>query len=347
MNKLIASIIIPVYNAELFLEKTIDRILDQTNDNFELILIDDGSKDRSWEICQKYVRKDTRIHAFHQENKGESSARNAGIKKAKGEYICLCDNDDYFTQERIEVIKHYYELYNPDVIRGRLCIHRDEEVIKDHKNHPYDTLLDKEYIKNEIIPYLIGIKNDESKKINSHNTICFKRELYEKFNLMYCEDLVKENDHRFLVDVISCSNSLVLTNKFEFHWVIRKGSHSSSYSPRFNNICKNFEHYKQLWDGYYDFNCQDKIRYNIEVLIECLEYVIIHKNDCNVKEGLLAILTSEESKDWFSKLNTYNNLTRNLKKYVMSGRYNKAVYYTYFSFIMKRFKNLLKKYKIF
>lgn len=340
---MLASIVIPVYNAELFLEKTIDRIMNQTNQDFELILIDDGSKDRSWDICLKYAKQNPRIRAYHQENKGESAARNAGIAKAKGDYICLCDNDDYFTQERVEIIKYYYELYNPDVIRGRLCIHRGEEISKDHLDHPYEVLLNREYIKEQIIPYLIGTNCNERKKINSHNTLCIKRELFERFNLCYCEELPKENDHRFLVDVISCANSIVLTEKFEFHWVIRAGSHSSSYSLRFKNICNNFKHYQELFGNYYDFNSKEKIQYNVDVLIECLEYVIIHKNDCDAKEELLSILKSDESEEWFQKLEPHNKLSKQLKQYVIKQKYNAAINYFCLAYTMKRFRNLIKK----
>lgn len=91
---MIVSIIVPVYNVEKYLSACIDSILSQSFQDWELILIDDGSKDNSGKICDKYVNKDKRIHAFHCNNGGASEARNRGIKEAKGEYITFIDSDD-------------------------------------------------------------------------------------------------------------------------------------------------------------------------------------------------------------------------------------------------------------
>ena len=89
------SIIVPVYNVELFLPRCIDSILNQSFVDFELLLIDDGSKDKSGEICDEYAEKDKRIKVFHKVNGGVSSARNLGLEKSKGEYITFVDADDY------------------------------------------------------------------------------------------------------------------------------------------------------------------------------------------------------------------------------------------------------------
>ena len=89
------SVIVPVYNVEKYLPRCIDSILAQTFTDFELLLIDDGSKDRSGEICDEYAKKDGRIRVFHKENGGVSSARNLGLDNAKGDWICFCDSDDW------------------------------------------------------------------------------------------------------------------------------------------------------------------------------------------------------------------------------------------------------------
>lgn len=90
------SVIIPVYNVELYINKCIDSILGQTYSNFELILIDDGSLDNCPAICDKYASQDNRVIVIHKENGGLSSARNVGIKHAKGDYIIFLDSDDYW-----------------------------------------------------------------------------------------------------------------------------------------------------------------------------------------------------------------------------------------------------------
>ena len=88
------SVIIPVYNVEKYLGKCIDSILAQTFRDYELILIDDGSLDKSGEICEQYAMKDSRIVVVHQKNGGVSAARNTGIDKAQGRYITFIDSDD-------------------------------------------------------------------------------------------------------------------------------------------------------------------------------------------------------------------------------------------------------------
>ncbi|MBQ8827972.1 MAG: glycosyltransferase [Clostridia bacterium] len=88
------SIIIPVYNCEKHLTECIESILSQTLHEFELILVDDGSKDKSSEICDMYSNQDKRIKVFHKENGGVSSARNYGLKFASGEYFAFVDSDD-------------------------------------------------------------------------------------------------------------------------------------------------------------------------------------------------------------------------------------------------------------
>lgn len=88
------SIIVPVYKVEKYLHCCVDSILAQTFTDWELLLIDDGSPDRSGEICDEYASKDARIKVFHKENGGVSSARNLGIDKAEGEWLCFIDSDD-------------------------------------------------------------------------------------------------------------------------------------------------------------------------------------------------------------------------------------------------------------
>lgn len=93
-NKVLVSVIIPVYNVEKFLSETIESVLDQTLTDFELILINDGSTDASPEICRAYEKKDRRIHYFSQHNSGVSVARNLGLSHATGEYVFFMDSDD-------------------------------------------------------------------------------------------------------------------------------------------------------------------------------------------------------------------------------------------------------------
>ncbi len=100
--KPLISIIIPVYNAETFLKRCLESIINQTYKNLEIVIIDDGSVDSSAEICDEYSCKDSRIIVIHQDNSGVSTARNRALEKIKGEYVAFVDSDDYVTSDFIE-----------------------------------------------------------------------------------------------------------------------------------------------------------------------------------------------------------------------------------------------------
>lgn len=102
------SIIVPVYNTERFVSKCIESILGQSFEDFELILIDDGSTDQSGDICDKYATKDSRVKAIHQKNRGVSAARNRGLDVAQGNYLYFVDSDDYLESNALEIIYPYF-----------------------------------------------------------------------------------------------------------------------------------------------------------------------------------------------------------------------------------------------
>lgn len=114
----IISVIVPAYNAEKYLRRCIDSILAQTFTDFELLLIDDGSTDKSGEICDEYADKDARIRVFHKPNGGVSSARNVGLDNALGEYICFCDADDWVDTHWLQ---GFIEAYPNDLIVQGFC----------------------------------------------------------------------------------------------------------------------------------------------------------------------------------------------------------------------------------
>ena len=98
------TVIVPAYNMEKYLARCLDSLLAQSYTDLEILVIDDGSKDRTYEIAERYAGKDGRIKAFHKENGGVSSARNLGIEKATGEYILFMDPDDLIEADSVEVL---------------------------------------------------------------------------------------------------------------------------------------------------------------------------------------------------------------------------------------------------
>src|SRR5690625_3550080 len=116
------SIIVPIFNMEQLLPKCLDSILTQTFKGFELILVNDGSTDKSGEICDDYAHKDQRIKVIHKKNGGTSSARNAGLAVAKGDYIGFVDSDDYINKHMYETLYNSAIKHSSDIV---LCSYED------------------------------------------------------------------------------------------------------------------------------------------------------------------------------------------------------------------------------
>ncbi len=110
------SVIIPVYNVERYLRECIDSVLAQTYKDFEIILVDDGSQDQSGSVCDEYSLRDSKVRVIHKKNEGLISARRAGLKASRGDYICFVDSDDTIHSCLLMDIAHVVERTNADVI---------------------------------------------------------------------------------------------------------------------------------------------------------------------------------------------------------------------------------------
>lgn len=136
---MLISVIVPVYNTKEYLEECVKSILGQTYSCFELLLIDDGSTDGSQKICDVLAQSDARISVIHTENRGVSSARNTGIRSAKGEYILFVDSDDYiqefFLEKAIEVCRRH----ECDIVSAGMLEEREGQIIKEY--HVKETII--------------------------------------------------------------------------------------------------------------------------------------------------------------------------------------------------------------
>lgn len=121
-NTELISVIIPVYNAELYLRRCIDSVLQQTYKNLEIILVDDGSTDRSGEICDSYCKENKNIRVIHKENGGTASARNSGLESARGDFIGFVDSDDCVAEDMYQSLLKYMHADIDVTCCGRVCI---------------------------------------------------------------------------------------------------------------------------------------------------------------------------------------------------------------------------------
>ena len=125
MKEELLSVVFPVYNAQNFLAKSVGAVLNQTYTNLEIILVDDGSKDESGNICDEYAAADSRVRIYHKPNGGHSSAVNYGLERMTGKYVMICDTDDYYEPDACEIAVHriqqepecdavIFAIYRPD-----------------------------------------------------------------------------------------------------------------------------------------------------------------------------------------------------------------------------------------
>ena len=112
------SVIIPVYNVEKYLEDCLKSVCGQTYKNLEIIIVDDGSEDQSYKICEQYQRTDNRIRLIHQNNQGLSAARNTGINVAHGKYYNFTDSDDYVNKYMLEILYKNLKNFNAAISAG-------------------------------------------------------------------------------------------------------------------------------------------------------------------------------------------------------------------------------------
>lgn len=147
------SVIVPVYNAEKYLTKCVDSILAQSFENFELILVDDGSKDGSGAICDKYAARDSRVKVLHNENGGVSAARESGVAQSRGEYIAFIDADDYIAKDYLTVLYEDIVKNNADIACCD-CV----EIVNGTETNGFHNVLENRVIENRV-EYILDFLN--------------------------------------------------------------------------------------------------------------------------------------------------------------------------------------------
>lgn len=157
MNKsnISISVIVPIYNAEKYLVRCLESIVEQTYSNLEIILVDDGSTDESLKICEEFGKRDRRIHIIHKENGGQQSARTAGVQKATGDYIAFVDADDYIDADTYERLMK--KLYSSDIdilLYGLWEDYEDHSVLK--QNHYPNKVYERADIEKELFPSMLS-----------------------------------------------------------------------------------------------------------------------------------------------------------------------------------------------
>lgn len=221
VNDSLVSIIVPIYNAEKYLDSCIQSVLRQTYTNWELILIDDGSTDKSGRIAEEYGFADERITVFHQKNFGVSLARNQGIDEATGNYVVFLDADDELIEDCLAKTVNIAEETNADVVAGRSC--ENQELFQDRIIWTGAEALENS-LKDHLFTYSACAK-------------LIRREFIGKTR--FTPDIRINEDSYFVFQLLCKQNVFVLTNDVIYFY--RANSESSSrtvFSEKYFDILK-------------------------------------------------------------------------------------------------------------
>lgn len=217
MNKVVVSIIMPIYNAEKYLKKSIESVLNQSLKDFELILVNDGSIDNSLEIINIYAKNDNRIKVIDKRNEGVSIARNIGIKVAMGEYIAFIDADDYIKVNMFEEMINYIKNTNSDIAMCNYIKDRLKDTVEVKLPWKDGTVLNNDQIKLQLIPSLIsGKKRIDDQIMGSVWRIVTKKNIIE--NVKFNKDIKIAEDLLFCIELFSrCEKMVVVEECFYFY----------------------------------------------------------------------------------------------------------------------------------
>lgn len=219
------SIIVPVYKAEKYLHRCVDSIISQTMQDFEVLLINDGSPDRSGEICDEYAVRDERIKVVHQQNAGVSSARQKGLDKAQGEYVIHADPDDWVESNMFEELYKKAKEENADMVICDFFINTDKKQI-------YSSQLVSTDNHNKVLSELL--------LQNIHGSCCnklIKSEIIRQYNLKFPQEISLWEDLFFNCNLLLYDIKISYLDKAFYHY--DKYSNSNSIvrtQPNINKI---------------------------------------------------------------------------------------------------------------
>ena len=284
MSNIKISVIMPVYKVENYVGKAIESIQSQTLKEWEFLIVDDGSPDRSGEICEQYAVKDNRIHVIHKENGGAPSARNLAIDMAKGEYMYFMDSDDWAEPTMLEDMYNLAKRDNAQLVIAGFYI---------------DTYYEKDKFLTD--DYMVSdgtYKNKEEFRKNAYR-LFDKNLLYTPWNKLFESRYIMENNLRFPttfwddfpfnISVIRNVERVTVTSKQYYHFLrARSESETTAYRPGMYE--KREEEHEWMINLYKEWDVKDEVsmemiaRRYVERFIGCVENITNPKCKMSEKE---------------------------------------------------------------
>lgn len=300
-NSICVSVIVPVYNVEQYLKRCVNSILKQTEENIEIILVDDGSLDLCPQLCDEFAAKDNRIKVIHQENVGLGMARNSGLEIASGEFVMFVDSDDYIIPNAIEILYHIAKKNNADTVLAgyyRKNITKINECFLPFKDECFEG---KAEIINNILINMLGSPPDYYDDIFLKRSVwgnLYSLKLLKKNNILFCSErkFISE-DLIFDIEYYPNTNKVAVSNKLIYYYCVNGESLTLSYNKdRFNKQIVLFHELKRRAKKL-NLNIDERLdRSFIGNARQCIYSEVEHCNPIQAMKGISLICKNKELK---------------------------------------------------
>lgn len=328
-NYLKYSIVVPIYNIEKYVRRCVDSIINQTYENIEIILVDDGSTDNSGIICDEY-KKDHRVKVIHKINQGLGEARNSGLKVATGDYIAFFDGDDFIDPNLIEICNRELINNKVDIISFDFIDYNNGKLVK-HKNKNQK----KFFNKNQVEEYLLNMIYNKNNKKRLHESIWNK--LYNlaflkriKFEFVSERVYISEDYYSNLILFKHVDNIINIPNAL-YYYCYNEKSLSHEYNPKRleKNIFQFHESVKISKKNKYSHIIEEKLASQyfcnlLGIFSTILSYKFIKTEEkCYIYE----VINNNESQSIIRKVNIKeHNFKHKLILSFLKLKYNYVIY---------------------
>ncbi|WP_391116740.1 glycosyltransferase [Psychrobacillus sp. L3] len=330
------SVIVPIYNVEKYLRRSIESIQTQTLKDIQIILVNDGSTDNSLSICKEYQEKDNRIELIDKPNGGVSSARNAGLEVAKGEYIGFVDPDDWIDHNMYENLYQQIIEDDADVCMCNYIVENNGKSLSNLLDLK-QKILEGQDIVDQIITNMIGSSNLNSGSKTIMGSACrllIKRDFIDQYHFRFKAGISLMEDLIFCVQVLLKSKRVSFNRGVYYHYIININSAVTSYNYNVINIEKKvYQALDEIFkkERVYPFVEQRlKIRY-VNMYTNAIANEVHRENYKNIKEKIIYIkrlCKDNKLKSILKEIDTNGYTLR--KKIVLAALKNEIAIYLYF-----------------
>lgn len=307
MNDNLLSVIVPVYNREVFLEQCLDSIINQSYSNLDIIIVDDGSSDLSREIIKSYAEKDKRVTYFFQSNKGVSAARNLGISKSKGQYITFVDSDDWIDSTMYEVMMKKINTIDSD---SAICSYvREYLEKKEYEILPFEKkdVLESEDIYRDVVLNLISSENEAASPLMGSTCRCiFSKDIIIKNNILFNEKLSCCEDLLFCLTYFTLCKKVSVISEHFYHY-------------RFNENSAIVKYDSELWDKHLMVHEEINKKFNkdnTEISKRISRRFIL----CSIN-SMINIFHKDNKSNIIKKYLSIKKIHKDIRRYIISSSY--------------------------